>query len=196
MRIETAISSQERTYFGPELRPHFLLTEMNLRGSAIGAFMGPCQVQTEQLVDWEDRLAKDHIAAKKMVHFIGEFFGLSLREGVLIQRLFMSIAHQVLQEAFANSGKTGLKLIREGDDLYWIDGSRKRKLSVSIVTSSPVSQLFHAGINLDAAGAPVDAAGLYEMGLESHAWVEELMRRVSDELNSIEWACAKVRPVM
>lgn len=108
----------------------------------------------------------------------------------------MSIAHQVIQEAYINAKETGLRFSREGDDIYLVEGARKRKLSVSIVTSSPVSQLFHAGINLDAAGAPVDAVGLYELGLKSHAWIEELMRRVSDELNSLEWACAKVRPVM
>lgn len=196
MRIQTAISSQERTYFGPELRPHFLLTEMNLRGSAIGAFIGPCQVKTEHLVDWEDRLANDHIAAGKMVHFIGEFFGLSLREGVLIQRLFMATALQVIQDACARSIAPGAKFIREGDDIFLEEGSSRRKLSVSIVTSSAVSQLFHAGINLDSTGAPVAAVGLYELGLKSHAWVEELLRRVSEELNSLEWACAKVRPVM
>ena len=71
--LATQFSKSERIYTGVELRPHFLLTELGLKGPALGAFVGPCQVQTEHLVDWEDRLAQDRIEAKWMVHFIGEF---------------------------------------------------------------------------------------------------------------------------
>src|SRR6188472_3959842 len=89
-------SKTERAYTGVELRPHFLLTELGLKGSALGAFIGPCQVKTEHLVDWEDRLAADRIEARSMVHFIGEFFGASLREGVILQRLLMAIMGETL----------------------------------------------------------------------------------------------------
>ena len=41
-------------------------------------------------MDWEDKLAHDRIDAKEMIHFIGEFFGMSLNEGVLTQRFFMA----------------------------------------------------------------------------------------------------------
>ena len=85
--ITTLFQDVTRTYTGQELRPHYLLAEMGIRGSGIGAFVGPCQVATQHLVDWEDRLANDRIEAESMLHFIGEFFGATLKEGVLLQRL-------------------------------------------------------------------------------------------------------------
>lgn len=192
MSLAVLFSEKERPYTGPELRPHFLLTEMGLRGSALGAFIGPCRVQTEHLVDWEDRLAHDRIEARLMVHFLGEFFGATLKEGVLRQRLLMATIQQTLNERLLRAGKADRLLTRDGDDLF----SQGRKLSVSIVTASPVSQLLHAGINIDPAGAPVAAIGLAELGIDAREWVPELLEAVRQEWDSMEWACAKVRPVM
>ena len=142
--LQTYFSKDERPYTGPELAPHFILTRFAVKGSAITAFCGPCFVKTEHLVDWEDRLVNDRIEAKRMVHFLGEFFGISLREGVVLQRLFMArIKESLLAKMGAEAALRGLK--RDGDDLF-VDG---KKLSVSIVTASPVSVLLHAGINID-----------------------------------------------
>jgi hypothetical protein len=185
MNFATGFLKQERTYSGKELRPHFLLTELGLKGSALGAFIGPCDVKTENLVDWEDRLAEDRIAARKMIHFIGEFFGLPLREGVLIQRLLMSMMGESLRVR-------GVEIERDGDDLF----VKGRKLSVSIVTASPVSLLLHTGINLDPTGAPVPAIGLEELGIGPEAWVSEILARWASEWESMAWACTKVRPVV
>lgn len=205
MRIETKWIEQSMTYTGPELRPHFLLENFRLKGSAVAAFVGPCEVKTGHLVDWEDRLANDFIRARLMVHFLGEFFGISLAEGVLYQRLFMAIAGQEIARA------TGRPIRRDGDDLYWNDGKDERKLSVSIVTASPVSRLLHAGINLDSTGAPVKAAGLFDLGIGSpgdpsgntpqnlapvKVLVERILSLFREEVEGIEWACAKVRPVV
>ena len=194
--LQTHHAEAERTYTGVELRPHFLLTEFSLRGSAIGSFVGPCDVKTDKLVDWEDRIANDHIKAKRMVHFIGEFFGMSLSEAVVRQRLFMGIIGDFMNEELVRAGKKA-SVRRDGDDLFCGD----RKLSVSIVTASPVSMLLHAGINVDPAGAPVPAMGLRELGLVADgmaegAWAREISRRFSAEWESMDWACAKVRPVM
>lgn len=180
-----------RTYTGEELRPHFLLQEMGIQGSGLGAFIGPCDVPTEHLVDWEDRLANDSIRSQKMVHFIGEFFGWSLRETVVFQRLLIATLKDSLHEL-----KPELTLIREGDDLFFKSDSERMKLSVSISTASPVSTLIHTGINIDPTGAPVAAAGLDQLGIEPEPWVEGILQRVQSEYNGIEWACAKVRPVM
>lgn len=194
--LTTLFSKTERTYTGPELRPHFLLTELKLEGSGIGAFLGPCRVETAHLVDWEDRLANDRIEARRMVHFIGEFFGASLREGVLIQRLFMANVFDTIRERLEASGKFGI-LRRDGDDLFIRDSNGgERKLSVSIVTASPVSQLLHAGINIDPAGAPVPAVGLAELGINPEEWVPALLDRFAKEWKGMEWACVKVRPVI
>lgn len=192
--ITTRLLESELAYTGAELRPHFLLTELGLRGSALGAFLGPCEVKTDQLVDWEDRLAQDFIRAGKMVHFIGEFFGLSLSEGVLRQRLFMASLGQLVSESAAEQG---WRVRREGDDLMVHRGSEpERKLSVSIVTASPVSQLLHVGINIDPSGAPVPAIGLAELGVDPRRFASEALSRFEAEWSSMVWACAKVRPVM
>ncbi len=204
MRITTQWIEERMPYLGPELRPHFLLEKWNLRGSAIAAFVGPCEVKTEHLVDWEDRLEKDFIRSKLMVHFLGEFFGIALSEAVLYQRLFMAIAGQEIART------TGKVIRRSGDDLFWNDGSAERKLSVSIVTASAVSRLLHVGINLDATGAPVAAAGLFDLGIlptgvdgaapqdltPVRALVSRILAIFSEEVEGVEWACAKVRPVV
>ncbi|MCM2278202.1 MAG: DUF366 family protein [Oligoflexia bacterium] len=196
MRISTVFSKQERAYTGEELRPHFLLTELGLKGSGIGAFVGACRVRTEHLVDWEDRLAADRIEARWMVHFIGEFFGASgLREGVLLQRLFMSILCDEINARLLGSG-AGELCRRDGDDLFFGKGAGQRKLSVSIVTASPVSLLLHAGINIDPEGAPVAAIGLNEIGIVPEEWISAVLARFEEEMRGIDWACAKVRPVL
>ncbi len=197
--LATQFSKIERAYTGVELRPHFLLTELGLKGPALGAFIGPCQVKTEHLVDWEDRLANDRIEARWMVHFIGEFFGLGLREGVFLQRLLMSLMGEVVNEQLLALGRAGSLCRRDGDDLFIPEGEGSglgRKLSVSIVTASPVSLLLHTGINIDPAGAPVPAIGLQELGITPEAWVPLVLSRFATEWESIHWACAKVRPVL
>jgi hypothetical protein len=189
--IALKFDERPRPYTGVELRPHFLLTELGLQGPALAAFIGPCHVKTEHLVDWEDRLALDRIEAAEMAHFIGEFFGASLREGVLRQRLLIAQMAQSLNERLQASGRPE-RVTRSGDDLFVKD----RKLSVSIVTASPVSQLLHVGINIDPAGAPVKAVGLKELGIEPGPWIRETLEAFREEFAGIEWACAKVRPVL
>jgi hypothetical protein len=133
-----------------------------------------------------------------MVHFIGEFFGASLREGVLIQRLFMALAFETLIERLKGlpAGRE-FTLSRSGDDLYVKQsGHEPRKLSVSIVTASTVSQLLHVGINVDPDGAPVAAIGLGELGVHPVEWAQELLLRFTEEWEGMEWACVKVRPVV
>ena len=198
MDFQTLFLEREIPYTGEELRPHFLLSQFKLRGPALAAFIGPCEVRTEALVDWEDRLADDFIRARSMVHFLGEFFGFTLKEGVLFQRLFTSIVKEELE------GLAQVRLRRDGDDLFWTspDG-KERKLSVSIVTATPVSQLLHFGLNLDSEGAPVAAAGIKDLiarPAESQSFAATLGKRIlersAEEMSSVEWACTKVRPVV
>jgi hypothetical protein len=205
--IATGFHAEPLPYTGRELRPHFLLTKLGLKGAALGAFIGPCRVETEELVDWEDRLVNDHIEARSMVHFLGEFFGMGLREGVVLQRLLMAIMAETLNERrrewtsdsrLPTNGLSGRAsdsglVLRRGDDLFF----RERKLSVSIVTASPVSILLHAGVNIDPEGAPVPAVGLPEVGCpEARPWAEEVLERFRAEAAEMDWACAKVRPVV
>ncbi len=193
--LVVSFSEAERRYTGPELRPHFLLTELGLRGSAIGAFIGPCQVKTEHLVDWEDRLAQDHISAARMLHLIGEFFGMGLREGVWVQRWLVA----KLQEDLASRlrGHSDARVRRDGDDIFVsVAGLAERKLTVSIVTASPVSILLHLGVNIDPTGAPVPAVGLAELGIDASKLIVPFLAAIQEEWSGVEWACAKVRPVV
>ena len=181
---------EKMTYTGNELRPHWLLERSGVYGSVIGVFRGPCRVETNALVDWEDRLAGDSIGAAEMLHFVAELFGLSLEAGVFAQRLFMVWAERILVEK-------GHHVVRKGDDLYW----NHLKLSVSIATVSPVSVLIHWGINIDATGAPptVRAGGLNSLiGNSDEAifgFAKELCAQYIGELEEISIAQCKVRPV-
>jgi hypothetical protein len=184
----TVFSSPEKlTYFGPELRPHFILSKWKIEDSALVAFLGPCEVKTDHLVDWEDRLQNDFIRAKEMIHFLGEFFGATLKEGIWIQRLLVS-------ELCAELHKAGIMAIRDGDDLF-VD---MKKLTVSIVTASPVSVLLHLGVNIDSEGAPVAATGLkhYLTQEKIMALIQVLLTRFETEFKSVHRASVKVRPVI
>lgn len=192
-----AEKGQERTYTGEELRPHFLYKTFGLKGTALLAFYGPCEVSTESLVDWEDAVAKDFIRARSMLHFIGEFFEWDLKTAVAFQRLAMSLVQDQLRLKLPENWR----IERQGDDLrLWSpeDLSQSRmgkKLTVSIVTASPVSTLLHMGINVDASGAPVEAIGLQDLGLDWRILATDILEKLQLEYESIHWACAKVRPV-
>jgi hypothetical protein len=191
--IQTLFSEKERSYLGPELRPHFILSEFGVRGSAVVAFQGPCRVETDHLVDWEDRLEGDRIESRLMVHFLGEFFGITLREGVLLQRLLMAqMAERLGLHLRTQADESRRQVVRSGNDLYWAE----RKLSVSIVTASPVSVLLHAGVNVDPTGAPVAAVGLNELGVDASDFARGILESFSREMTGVDWACAKVRPVV
>ena len=187
--LKTLLIEKTIAYTGAELTPHWILSQFKIQGSAVIAFRGPCEVKTSELVDWEDRISNDHIQAAEMMHFIGEFFGPTLREGVWMQRLFVGIVSEILREKF------GVATTRTGDDLWVGEGKARRKLSVSIVTSSVVSQLMHIGINVDPAGAPVPAVGLIELRVDASVLAREALTRFAQEMSSVWDATTKVMPV-
>jgi len=188
MKFQTYFHETELEYTGPELSPHFILSRFKVEGSCLSAFIGPCMVKTDHLVDWEDRLQNDHIKAKKMIHFLGEFFGITLREGVWIQRLIVSQIETFLLAE-------GVKLRRSGDDLYVEHSGSEKKLSVSIVTASAVSVLLHLGLNIDAEGAPVSAVGLGDLNIDPKVLTRKILNWFETEFESVERATVKVRPV-
>ncbi len=182
------ILEQETKYTGVELRPLWTLEKSGIYGSVIVSFTGACQVETEKLVDMEDRLAKDFIKSEKMLHFIAEIFGIDLETGVFIQRLFMNHAEKTLL-------KKGLTRVeRVGDDLMVGDA----KLSVSIATKSVHSVLIHWGINIDPKGAPVKALGLNALNwdqVEIMNFAKETAESLILELQDIQKAVVKIRTV-
>ena len=75
-------------YTGQALSNHWIYKNFGILGDAVVAFTGPCEIDQSRMVDLEDVLNDDQIYSSHMLHFIVEVFGATLREGVLLQRLF------------------------------------------------------------------------------------------------------------
>ncbi|NUM87800.1 MAG: DUF366 family protein [Bdellovibrionales bacterium] len=189
MSLHTRWLSESIPYTGAELRPHWISRRTEHFGSAIVAFQGPCRVATTELVDREDSMAGAVIEARQMLHFLGEFFEGNLDLWIVWQRLFVA---SFLEELRPRAG--GSSWERSGNDLFLVDGASRRKLSVSIVTATPVSCLFHFGVNVDAGGAPVPAVGLSELGIDAEPLARAVLDRWSRELVSAARARCKVSP--
>ncbi|MFO7915254.1 MAG: DUF366 family protein [Candidatus Krumholzibacteriales bacterium] len=182
--LETIWIDSEIEYTGGQLRGHFVREAGGIRTDGVIAFSGMCRVPTSELVDLEDAEEGAVITAERMLHFIGEHFDCSLREANFRLRLFASIMTDVLREAGAGPG-----LARRGDDIFL----KGRKMSVGVATRTPVSAVFHFGLNIDPAGAPVPAAGLQEFGIDPRETASSVLDRYRDECELIEMAVRKVR---
>jgi hypothetical protein len=173
-------------YTGAELRSHFLRELSRIATDGVIAFVGGCEVDGRRLVDLEDATEGNFIRARRMLHFLGEHFQCPLREGNVRLRLFASILKETIEEM-----SPGTVVVRRGDDLF-VSG---RKLTVAIATVSPVSTVFHCGVNVDPVGAPVAAIGLPELGIEAKPFALEALARYRGECEAIELALRKVRGV-
>ncbi|MCM1004574.1 MAG: DUF366 family protein [Candidatus Gastranaerophilales bacterium] len=184
--MKTKFINEEIKYIGSQLAPHWIYKNFHIQGDAIVAFIGECKVDLTEMVDIEDVINNEPIYSKLMLSFISEQFGIGLVEGVLRQRLLITIIKELLEEK-------GVFVVRNGDDLM-IDN---RKLSVSIATKSITSVLIHTGLNILSEGAPVQASGLKsELGIENiEEFAQEVMKRYSEELEDIVLASSKVRGV-
>ena len=177
---------EEIKYIGSQLVPHWIYKNFKLQGDAIVAFVGECKVDLTEMVDIEDVINNEPIYSKLMLSFITEQFGVNLVEGVLRQRLLITIIKELLEER-------GIFVVRNGDDLM----INNRKLSVSIATKSMTSVLIHTGLNILSEGAPVEASGLTsELGItDIKNFAIEVMNRYSNEIEDIILASTKVRGV-
>ena len=184
--MKTKFIDKEIKYIGSQLAPHWIYKNFNIQGDAIVAFMGECDVKLTEMVDIEDVINNEPIYSKYMLSFISEQFGIGLVEGVLRQRLLMTIIKELLEAR-------GIFVVRNGDDLM----INERKLSVSIATKSITSVLIHTGLNILSEGAPVKAAGLEsELGIKDvREFALEVMDRYAAELTDIVLASTKVRGV-
>ena len=184
--MKTKFVNEEIKYIGSQLAPHWIYKSFKIQGDAIVAFIGECEVRLSEMVNIEDVINNEPIYSKKMLSFITEQFGITLSEGVLRQRLLITIIKELLEEK-------GVFVIRNGDDLM-IEG---KKLSVSIATKSTTSVLIHTGLNILSKDAPVSACGLEsELNIyNTEDFAKEVMQRYSDELEDIYLACTKVRGV-
>jgi hypothetical protein len=184
--VQTAFLAEEIAYTGAELRSHFVREKAGIPWDGVVAFTGACGVSGSRLVDLEDVEEQHEIVAKQMLHFIGEHFQCPLREGNVRLRLFASIVKETLEEM-----SPGVAVTRSGDDLF-VNG---RKLTVAICTASPMSLVFHFGVNVNPSGAPVSAVGLKKFDVEAKQFGLAVLDRYARECESIERALRKVRGV-
>ena len=184
--MNTLFIDKEIKYTGPQLSPHWIYKNFNLRGDSIVAFVGEVDVRLEEMVDIEDVINNEPIYSKSMLNFIIEQFNITLEQMVYAQRLFISIIKDVLEEY-------NIKVLRKGDDLFY----NERKLSVSIATKSINSCLIHTALNIIKEGAPVKASDLTEMGIKDvKSFGLKILEKYSKETESIKMATYKVRGVV
>ncbi len=184
--MKTLFIDKEIKYEGYQLAPHWIYKNFKIQGDAIVGFIGECDVKLDEMVDIEDVINNEPIYSKLMLSFITEQFNIGLVEGVFRQRLLICIIKESLE-------KRGVKITREGDDLFF----NGKKLTVSIATKSTTSVLIHTGINIISTGAPVKASGLTEdIGIKDiKEFALEVQKRYSEEIYDIIQASTKVRGV-
>ena len=189
------IKGRKITYDGSQLRSLYAYSEHDVQGDSIMAFRGPCRVGAEALVDMEDRKNRAEISSEEMAHFIVELFACDLERAVVIQRLFLCVIKDVIEEL-----KPELFISRRGDDLYIeVESEEKeeenRKLTVSVATVSPVSSLIHVGINVSSRGTPVPTLGLEDLEVPVDDFILKVLQGFVNEMKGIEQARCKVRGV-
>jgi hypothetical protein len=181
---QTAFIDETILYSGSQLSPHWIYKKLGIKGDAAVAFIGPCKVALEYMVDLEDKCQNRRIEADKMLHFICEHFGVTLNEISILQRLLVLLTVEGLLSR-------GVKdFSRDGDDVFIRDG----KLSISVATVSPVSGLIHLGLNITNEGTPVKTASLSDAGIEPKEFALELLERYRKECASILDSSVRVVP--
>ena len=183
--IKTLFVTREIAYSGEQLRSHWAYRTFDLLGDSVVAFIGPCDVKIEHMKDVEDLKASSRIYSERMLHFIVEHFDADLDRAVLRQRLLIALMGETLNRRLGAP-----RVQRRGSDLY--DGDRK--LTVSVATTSPVSALIHAGINISSRNTPVPTRGLEDYAIEVKEFAEDILAAYAEECRSAQKARCKVRP--
>ncbi len=180
--------SESEIYDGTQLVSLRNYLNHGLLGDSVVAWVGPCNVSLEHMVDGEDLLQKARICGSSMLHFIIEKFDCNLLAAVALQRLLAAIVKDELQKTASHS-QLALSLRREGDDLF----AGSKKLSISIATQSPVSSLIHFAVNVSNDGTPVETLSLEDLGVRPQQLAEHILSRFCTEVASIIEATHKVR---
>jgi hypothetical protein len=177
--------TKQITYDGSQINSLWTFRQAGLAGDSIVAFIGPCQILPEHMVDLEDLKAGAEISSPLMLHFIIEQFDPDLTKAILSQRLLTVIIKDCLE------AKIGKRIRRKGSDLY----DANAKLTISIATVTPVSSKIHFGINIISRGTPVLTKGLRDYRIEPKRFALEVMKRYIEEITDITRDRCKVRGV-
>lgn len=170
-------------YDGTQLAPLTNYLKHQILGDSAVAWIGPCDISFEHMMDGEDLLEKSKIQSDSMVHFIFEIFDRELVTGVFLQRLFASL---VQSWVFQKNGKF---LVRSGDDLYL----GKKKFSISIATRSSNSVLVHFAVNVTNKGTPVETCSCEDLKIDPKEFAKDLLALIQKEYVNIREASYKVR---
>lgn len=181
--MKVFFSEEEIFYDGSQLSERWLFRRFGLEGDAGVAFLGGCDVKPVYMADLEDLSRGNRIYARKMLHFLFEIFSFPPGGCTSLQRLFVVIIKELVE------AKTGKKLKREGNDLFF----NGRKLNVSVAIPATISSLIHIGLNEDGEGAPVPVTSLSELGIEGKTFAVEALNRIKDEFESLLRDLYKVR---
>ncbi|ADI73988.1 protein of unknown function DUF366 [Methanohalobium evestigatum Z-7303] len=173
-----------RNYDGSQISSLWAYNIAGVQDDSIIYFRGTCNVEIDHMIDLEDKRENEAIYSSDMIHFIIEHFdSTNLKLVYSRQRLFASIVSEILMDK-------GFNIKREGDDLF----INNRKLSVSIASTSAVSQKIHFGINV----IHDYYADLKSIGFEESK-IEQLMCEIAEsyvnELDDIEKDLRKSRPL-
>lgn len=187
--MKTIFLKKKTKYDGTQLHSLWAYLNHQILGPSIVSWQGPCDIDFAHMVDGEDLNAKARICGSMMLHFIIEIFDRDLAFAVSLQRLFVAILKDELNQNCKALKKNALR--QAGDDLYW----GKKKLSISIATVSPVSQLIHLAVNISNKGTPVETCALEDFEVKPEKLAQTIMQKWSDEFASILQATQKVRPV-
>lgn len=182
--MKIVLVDDELTYDGLQLSTAFVDQHSPDGGDVAVAFLGVADVPAHHMVDLEDAEAGLSIYSPMMAHLVIEHRDMSLRAGVLAQRLLVRLT------AEWTASRSGALIDIRGDDLFVLDG----KLSVSIATTSPRGVLIHLGVNVDTEGVPVKAAGLRDLRVVPEEFLRGVTRAYQRETDSIAHAVGKVRP--
>jgi len=177
-------------YDGSQIKPMWAFQELGVKGSSIVTWIGPMDIEAEELIDYED--VGLEITSAEMVHFIIEHFDVQPADMRLCyhrQRILVMIVKDLL-------GEMGIKCLRKGDDLYVGSG----KLSVSIASCSISSMKIHFALNLTSKGTPADVetTGLTEctpgvVREDIPTLAEKICAMYIGEISDIEQDIAKTR---
>lgn len=186
--MKSLFVQNEFPYDGTQLKSLFGYLEHGIQGDSVVSWVGPCSVSFDHMIDGEDLLAGARIEGDRMVHFIVERFHESISSAVALQRLFAAICLDILRE-HVDDPEVAAQLRRDGDDLYFGPG----KLSISIATVSPVSALIHFAVNVTNEGTPVRTASLDDLDFDPQDFARKAMKKLTEEVTSIDEATVKVR---
>ncbi|MBE8163123.1 MAG: DUF366 family protein [Bdellovibrionaceae bacterium] len=177
-------------YDGAQLRHLFGYLEHQLLGDSIISWRGACNIPQENIIDGEDLQNNSIIASKEMLHFIVEKFNSTIFSAVALQRLFVTLIKEDMQDR-------GIFLKRKGDDLYFITKDNlEKKFNISIATQSTTSSMIHLAVNITQEGTPVPTISLKDFNICSDQDIKALSEKWMDlftqEVISITKATEKV----